>query len=228
LPLFQRIFAVPIEAVIFDMDGVLVDSEVYWQKARVEFARDLGKQWDTHAKERVMGRNTIEWAEAMREYLNIDMPREEVIEDVIRRVMALYDAHLPTRPGAIEAVHMAAKHFRVALASASPTRVIDYVMRLTGLDKVFEVMVYGDDLARGKPAPDIYLEAARQLGVEPRHCVGVEDSANGIRALKAAGMYVIAAPSPEFPLSLEVVQLADQLVASLEDITLDMLRSFDR
>src|SRR5262245_1091326 len=118
----------PIEAVIFDMDGVLVDSEVYWQKSRLEFARDLGKEGDTKAKEVVMGRNTIEWAEAMREDLNLDMPREEVIEDVIRRVIAHYDTKLPTRLGAIEVVHLAAEHFRVALASASPTRVINHVM----------------------------------------------------------------------------------------------------
>ena len=216
-----------IEAVIFDMDGVLVDSEVYWQKSRVEFARDLGKQWDMSAKEVVMGRNTIEWAEAMREHLSLDMPREEVIEDVIRRVMAHYDAKLPTRLGAIEAVHLAAKHFRVALASASPTRVIDHVMRLTGLDKVFEVIVYGDDIARGKPAPDIYLEAARQLGMITHHCVGIEDSANGIRAVKAAGMYVIAAPSPEFPLSPEIIQIADKVANSMEEVTLEMIQSFN-
>ena len=97
-------------------------------------------------------------------------------------------------------------------------------MRLTGLDQVFEVLIYGDDIPNGKPAPDIYLEALRQLGVAPQNAVGIEDSANGVRALKAAGMYAIAAPSPGFALPDEVQQMADVVISSLEEFSLAMVR----
>jgi beta-phosphoglucomutase-like phosphatase (HAD superfamily) len=166
----------PIEAVIFDMDGVIIASEDYWWESRVEWATALGKTW-THDDQRAsMGRNTVEWAEVMRDRLQLDgMPLPQIMADVTGLVVRRIEAHLPVLPGALEAVLTAASRYRVALASGSPTAVIQKVMTLTGLDKIFEVMVFGDDMPRGKPFPDIYLEAARQLGVEPIHCVGIED-----------------------------------------------------
>ncbi|MBZ0298860.1 MAG: HAD family phosphatase [Anaerolineae bacterium] len=217
----------PIKAVIFDMDGVLVDSEVYWWRARQAFARDLGKVWTDEGQRRVMGPSTIEWARIMKDILQPAMSVEAIMDDIIRRVMAQYDAQLPTRPGALAAVHLAAQHYRVGLASGSPTAVIQHVLRLTGLDSVFEVVVYGDDMARGKPAPDIYFEALRPLAVMPEAAVGIEDSGNGIRALKAAGMKAIAAPSPDFPLSEEIMKLADAYIPSLEDFSLELVNRLD-
>ncbi|MDX1995317.1 MAG: HAD family phosphatase [bacterium] len=216
----------PIKAVIFDMDGVLVDSEVYWYQSRQEFARDLGKTWTDDDQRHAMGRNTIEWAAVMQERLGLDWSLEQIMDDTIRRVLAHYDQRMPTRPGALEAVQLAASRYRVALASGSPTRVIQHVMALTGLDQVFETMVYGDDQPNGKPAPDIYLETLRRLGIAAEDAVGIEDSGNGIRSLKAAGMKIIAAPSPAFPLSAEVLALADVKIDSLEDLTLDLLARF--
>ena len=216
----------PLEAVIFDMDGVLVASEDYWLEARIEWAGNLGKSWTDDDQRACMGRNTIEWAEVMRERLELgDMPLDRIMTDVTGLVLKRLDAHLPVLPGAVEAVHRAASAYRVALASGSPTAVIRHVTQATGLDKVFEVMVFGDDMARGKPHPDIYLEAARQLGVAPEHCAGIEDSGNGVRALHAAGMIVIAAPSPNFPLAPDVLALADVQIASLDELTLDLLQS---
>lgn len=217
-----------LQAVIWDMDGVLVDSEVYWLKARQDFAQALGKTWTDADQRQAMGRSTIEWAQVMKDILQPDMTVSAIMADVIQRVMAQYDEQLPTRPGAIEAVQLSAQHFKVALASGSPTAVIQHVLKLTGLDRVLPVVVYGDDMKNGKPAPDIYIEAMRQLGVAPQASVGVEDSGNGIRALKAARMYAIAAPSPAFPLSDELLQLADAHITTLEDFTLALLHNLAR
>lgn len=218
----------PIEAVIFDMDGVLVASEDYWLESRVEWAGRLGKPWTDDDQRACMGRNTVEWAEVMRERLHLsEMSLDQIMSEVTGLVLQRMDAHLPVLPGAIEAVHRAASAYRVALASGSPTAVIRHVTELTGLDQVFEVMVFGDDMARGKPHPDIYLETARRLGVAPERCAGIEDSGNGVRSLRAANMIVIAVPSPGFPLAPDVLALADVELPSLEALTLDLLRSLD-
>jgi HAD superfamily hydrolase (TIGR01509 family) len=213
----------PIEAVIFDMDGVLVDSEVYWKRAREGFARDVGKVWTMDDQKATMGRNTIEWAHVMKERLSLDMPLQQVMDEIIRRVLAQCAERLPVRPGAIESVHKAASRYRVALASGSPTQVIEYVMTHTELNKVFETIVFGDTIANGKPAPDIYLEALRRLGVAPENSVGIEDSGNGIRSLHNAGMHIIAAPSPEFPLSDDLLKLAEVVIGSLEEFSGEMV-----
>jgi HAD superfamily hydrolase (TIGR01509 family) len=217
----------PIQAVIFDMDGVLVDSEEYWWQSRVEFADKLGKHWSFDDQRTAMGRNTLEWAQVMQERLETDIPLEEIVEQVRAGVIARLEARLPVLPGALESVRIAASAYRVALASGSPKLVIQRVMSLMGLDRAFEVIVYGDDMPHGKPAPDVYLETARQLGLEPIDCVGIEDSANGLRALKAAGMYVIAVPSPGFPLLDEVLALAHRVLPSLNEFSVDLVRDID-
>lgn len=216
-----------IEAVIFDMDGVLVDSEVYWHLSRVEFARARGKAW-TDADQRVaMGRSTVGWAQVMKDHLALPESIESIIVETKQRVMAHYDERLPLREGAIEAVRMSAENFRCALASGSPTDIIQHVMKLSGLDRVFEIIVYGDDFPNGKPAPDIYIAALERLGVSAGNAVGIEDSSNGIRSLKAAGMRVVVAPSPGFPLSPEILALCDAHIDSMTGFTLGLVRSLD-
>ena len=218
----------PIEAVIFDMDGVLVDSEVYWDKSRVEFARDRGKTWTDEYQRLAMGRSTVGWATVMQEKLQLADSIDEIIAEMKRRVIAHYEARMPTRPGAIESVHHMKEHFRVGLASGSPTEIIKAIMSITGLDQVFEVMIYGDEIPRGKPSPDIYLEAMAQLGVSPKLTVGVEDSANGLKSLAAAGMAAVAAPSPDFPLPPEILALADAHIDTLEAFNVDLIRRIDK
>ena len=218
----------PIEAVIFDMDGVLVDSEVYWDKSRVEFARDRGKTWTDEYQRLAMGRSTVGWATVMQEKLQLADSIDEIIAEMKRRVIAHYEARMPTRPGAIESVHHMKEHFRVGLASGSPTEIIKAIMSITGLDQVFEVMIYGDEIPRGKPSPDIYLEAMAQLGVSPKLTVGIEDSANGLRSLAAAGMAAVAAPSPDFPLPPEILALADAHIDTLEAFNVDLIRRIDK
>jgi HAD superfamily hydrolase (TIGR01509 family) len=216
-----------IQAVIFDMDGVLVDSEVYWRESREAFAAERGKVWTADDQRAAMGRNTIEWAQVMQDRLRLDMPLDQIMADMKARVIARYEQRLPLLPGALEAVHTTKQAYRVALASGSPIEIIDKVMQLTGLGDVFEFVVYGDDMPNGKPAPDVYLETARLLGVPPAQCVAIEDSSNGVRAAKAAGMYCIAVPSPGFTLPDEIVRMSDLLLPSLEGFTIETIRQLD-
>ena len=221
--------AMRFEAIIFDMDGVLVDSEAYWLESRVAFAAGLGKTWTLADQHAAMGRNTVEWAAVMRDRLGLtDWPLDAIIEPVRGGVIRRLEARVPLLPGALDAVQTAASIAPIALASGSPTAVIDTVMRLSGLETVFAVKVYGDDIPNGKPAPDIYFEAARQLGARPSRCLGIEDSANGLRALYAAGMTAIAVPSPGFSLPPEVLAPADRVLPSLEFFTPGLLKDFGR
>ncbi len=214
----------PIEAVIFDMDGVIVDSEEYWWQSRVEFAQKRGKVWSFDDQRTAMGRSTIEWARVMQERLQLDLSLEAIMQEVIAGVNARLEARLPVLPGAVEAAQASAAAYPVALASGSPTSVIKEVMRLTGLDQVFRITVYGDDMQHGKPDPEIYLTTAQKLGIDPARCVGIEDSGNGLRALHAAGMHAIAVPSPGFPLSDDMVALADVTLNSLTEFSIETVQ----
>lgn len=215
----------PIDAIVFDMEGVLMDSEGYWTIAREGFARSHGKAWTLDDQRAAMGRNTIEWARVMRDRLHLEMTEEQIIHDVVARVLAQYDERLPARPGALEAVHLAASRYPVALASGSPTEVIDHVMYQTGLDRVFKTIVKGDTIPNGKPAPDIYNEALRRLGVPASRALGIEDSSAGVRALHNAGMFIIAAPSPGFDLPPEVAALAHRLIHDMGEFSLELVEA---
>lgn len=213
----------PIHAVVFDMDGILVDSEVYWRECREAFAQDRGLVWTAEDQHHAMGRNTLEWAQVMRERLKLDAFPEAIAEDMIARVQARYAEQLPLLPGALEAVHALAGHYRVALASGSPPPIIRYVIARAGLEGVFEAVVYGEEMAHGKPAPDVYLETLRLLDLPPARAAGIEDSANGVRALKAAGMIAVAVPSPGFSLPPDVIALADRVLPSMQQLTVAVI-----
>jgi mannitol-1-/sugar-/sorbitol-6-/2-deoxyglucose-6-phosphatase len=213
----------PTDAVVFDMDGILIDSEPVWQQVRITFAAEHGLQWTDAMHRAAMGCNTAGWSRVMvehmglRERLGWDEPT--VAREIIGRLLSAFRAHLPLREGAIESVHrLVAAGYRVALASGSPHALIDHVLQATGLDQVFEATMYGDDVVHGKPAPDIYLAVLAKLGVPPDRAVGVEDSANGVRSLHAAGMGVIAAPGADFPLTPEVLALGDVVLAEMTEL----------
>ena len=216
-----------VEAVVFDMDGVLIDSEVLWREVREEFAADIGLVWDERDQATTMGCNTATWAALMVERRQLrsrlGMDEAGVAKEIIGRLRAKYEAHLPEREGAVAAVHRAAASYRVALATGSPAELANHVLHATGLDKVFQATMVGDDVAHGKPSPDIYLRVLAKLGVAPERAVGVEDSGNGIRALAAAGMGIIAAPSPGFALAPDVAALADVHIEQLTQFCAELV-----
>ena len=218
-----------VQAVVFDMDGVLVESEDLWLRARTEFAANIGCVWTAEDQVATMGCNTAAWARIMVQRLELQahpgMDEAGVAQEIIARMQALYAAHLPAREGAVQAVRLAATHYRVALASGSPRALGEHVLRATGLDDILTVNLYGDEVEHGKPAPDVYLRVLERLGVHPEDAVGVEDSGNGIRSLHAAGMGIIAAPSPGYALSAEMLALAGAHIHSLTEFSMALVES---
>ncbi|HWX75451.1 MAG TPA: HAD family phosphatase, partial [Solirubrobacteraceae bacterium] len=208
-----------LEAVIFDLDGVLIDSEQAWNAAREQLVREHDGRWRDEATRDMMGMSSPEWSRYMHDQLGVDMPPEQIAADVVRRLERRYRREgPPLLPGAREAVEALAGRWRLGLASSANRPLIELVLELAGMRERFAVVVSSEEVARGKPAPDVYLEAARQIGSPPPRCAAVEDSSNGLRAAAAAGMLVIAAPNRAFPPSEEALGLADAVVDSLEQL----------
>jgi len=185
-----------IAAVVFDMDGVLIDSEHVWDEIREELARERGGRWHEQAQRDMMGMSSPEWSRYMHDVIRLPEPPEEINEEVVHRLAARYRVELPLVEGAGEAVRRLARRWPLAVASSSNRPIIDLVLELSSLASCFRATVSSEEVARGKPAPDVYLEAARRLGADPARCAAVEDSHNGILAAKAAGMRVVAIPNP--------------------------------
>jgi HAD superfamily hydrolase (TIGR01509 family) len=207
-----------IEAVVFDLDGVLVDSEEAWNEARRQLVEERGGRWPDEAQTDMMGMSSTEWSRYMHEVLGVPDPPEEISAEVVRRLEELYRERLPLIPGAVEAVERVAAPWPLGLASSSNRPLIDLVLELSGLARFFRVTVSSEEVAHGKPAPDVYLEAARRLGCDPARCAAVEDSENGIRSAVAAGMRVIAIPNRAFPPSPETLAVADVVLPSIAEL----------
>jgi HAD superfamily hydrolase (TIGR01509 family) len=194
-----------IEAVVFDMDGVLIDSEPVWERVRQRYIAGRGGRWPAGAQERLMGMSTGEWSAYMSQDFELGLPARQVADEVIAAMAAEYREHLPMLPGAVGAVRLLAARYRLAVASSAPKSLIDAVLDASGLRPSFEAAVSSEEVHRGKPAPDVYLEAVARLAVSPAACAAVEDSSNGLRAAAAAGLAVIAggggggAPGPPPP-----------------------------
>jgi HAD superfamily hydrolase (TIGR01509 family) len=203
-----------IEAVIFDLDGVLVDSEHVWDEVREELARERVGRWPDGAQADMMGMSSTEWARYMHDVIGLPEPPEEINDEVVRRMLARYAEGLPLVDGGVEAVRRLASNFRLGLASSSNRPLIDAVLEGAGIAELFEATVSSEEVARGKPAPDVYLEAARRLGVAPERCVAIEDSGNGIRSAHAAGMRVVAIPNRRYPPPADALALAEVVLAS--------------
>jgi HAD superfamily hydrolase (TIGR01509 family) len=211
-----------IQAVVFDMDGVLIDSEQVWDDVRENLARERGGQWHPGAQRDMMGMSSREWSAYMHERIGLAEPPEEINRIVVERMLQRYAAGLPWIPGALEAVRRIAASFPLGLASSSNRELIDVVLEAGGVAGLFRATVSSEEVSRGKPAPDVYLEAARRLRVDPARCVAIEDSHNGIRSAKAAGMTCIAIPNPQFPPG-EAAREADRLLGSIDELTVDTL-----
>ena len=208
-----------IEAVVFDMDGVLLDSEHVWDEVREQLAKEGGGRWHEGAQRDMMGMSSTEWSRYMHEAIGLPEPPEEINREVVRRLEAIYREQLPAVPGAREAVERLAARRPLGLASSSNRELIELALELLGVRELFGATVSSEEVARGKPAPDVYLEAARRLGVEPTRAAAVEDSHNGILSAKAAGMRVFAIPNRRFPPDEDALAQADVVLDSLAELT---------
>jgi HAD superfamily hydrolase (TIGR01509 family) len=212
-----------VEAVVFDLDGVLIDSERVWDRARRELVAETGGRWSERATEEMLGMSSREWSRFVHDRLGVTLAPAEINARVVQRVLASYERELPLLPGAVAAVRRTAAVWPLGLASSANRPVIDAVLASSGLDACFKVTVSGEEVAHGKPAPDVYLVATDKLGADPRSSAAIEDSANGLRAAAAAGMTVIAVPNREFPPDADALRLADLEIESLEQLTPDTI-----
>ena len=208
-----------IRAVVFDLDGVLIASEEVWDSVRERYVRERGGRYDEEIQRAMMGMSAPEWSRYLHEEADVPDGPEAVNAAVVERMLAAYAEHLPLLPGAVEAVRGLAAAFPLALASSSNRALIDEVLALAGVTELFAATVSSEEVAHGKPSPDVYLEAARRLGVAPEACVAVEDSHAGIRSAKAAGMRVVAIPTPSYPPDEEALAAADVVLDSLAGLT---------
>jgi HAD superfamily hydrolase (TIGR01509 family) len=217
-----------IDAVVFDLDGVIIDSEQLWDEVREGLARERGGRWSKQAQADMMGMSSTEWSRYMHEVVGLAESPEEINREVVRRMLVRYSEHLPLIDGAVDAVKRLAAHWPLGLGSSPNRELIDHVLALSGLAPYFELTVSSEEVERGKPAPDVYLEVARRLGVQPARSVAIEDSASGIRSAHAAGMYVVAIPNRAFPPPADVLALANIVLESIKELDPDVVRGLER
>jgi HAD superfamily hydrolase (TIGR01509 family) len=215
-------------AVVFDLDGVIVDSEHVWNEARMQLAEERGGLWHPGAQRAMMGMSSTEWSRYMHEVIELPEPPEEISAEVVRRLSAIYRRELPLIRGAVAAVRRLAARFPLGLASSSNRELIDLVLDLAGIADCFRATVSSEEVARGKPAPNVYLEAARLLELSPEDCAAVEDSHNGILSARRAGMRVIAIPNPRYPPEEEALAKADLVLRSADELTPALVEGLTR
>jgi HAD superfamily hydrolase (TIGR01509 family) len=206
-------------ALVFDLDGVLLDSEQVWNEAKEELVREQGGRWREDAPRKMMGMSSPEWAGYLHDELGVPLEPEAISDEVVRRLERIYRDRLPLTDGAIEAVERMGARLPLGLASSSNREIIDLFLELSGLGSRFAVTLSSEEVAHGKPAPDVYLEVLRRLRADPAESVAVEDSENGIRAAKAAGMRVVAVPNPHYPPAPGALSEADDVLTSLHELT---------
>jgi HAD superfamily hydrolase (TIGR01509 family) len=212
-----------VDAVIFDLDGVLIDSESVWDAARRAVVADNGGSWTETATRAMQGMSSPEWSRYLHDELGVSLDPDEISRQVVERMLAAYEREVPLLPGAVQAVRRLAARWPLGLASSSNRPVIDAVLESAGLTGRFSATVSGDEVARGKPSPDVYLVAAGKLGVAPERAAAVEDSSNGLRAGAAAGMLVIAVPNRDFPPTDDSLALASLVVESVGELTPELI-----
>jgi len=212
-------------AVVFDLDGVIIDSEQVWNEAREQLVHERGGTWHEQATADMMGMSSKEWSQYMHDRLGVPMEPAAINDQVVRRVMSIYEHGLPLLPHAVETVRELAARWPLGLASSSNRPIIDLVLQRSGLAPCFAVVVSSEEVERGKPAPDVYLAVARRLGVDPQDCVAIEDSTNGIKSAVGAGMRTVAVPNPHFPPADGALATAAVVVSSLAELTPDLVAS---
>ena len=217
-----------IEAVVFDLDGVLIDSEPVWESVRRQVVASRGGHWAPDAQRRLMGMSTQEWARYLSTDLGVGLPPDQVAALVIDQMAARYQQELPLMPGAVQAVRGLAASWPLAVASSSPPSLIETVLDAAEIRACFVAVLSTEQVPHGKPAPDIYLAAAERLGIPSLACAGVEDSSNGVRSAKNAGLAVIAIPHPDYPLDPDAAAMASLVLTSLAELTPDAVATLRR
>jgi HAD superfamily hydrolase (TIGR01509 family) len=213
-----------IDAVVFDLDGVLLQSEEVWDAVRERYVRERGGRYDEEVQRSMMGMSAPEWSRYLHEDAGVPDEPDAINREVVERMLEEYRRELPLLPGAVEAVRRSAAAFPLGLASSSNRAIFEEVLRLAGIADCFRATVSSEEVARGKPTPDVYLEAARRLEVPSERCAAVEDSHAGIRSAEAAAMRVVAIPNASYPPDDEALRLADAVVGSLDELTVEVLR----
>jgi HAD superfamily hydrolase (TIGR01509 family) len=216
-----------IDAVVFDLDGVLIDSEATWSAVRREYVERHGGRWLAGAQRDMMGMSSPEWSRYVRDRLVVVRPPAMIADEVAALVAARYRERVPLIPGAVEAVTALAARWPLALASSANRVLIELVLTHTELGRRFATSVSSEEVGHGKPAPDVYLEAARRLRIEPHACVAVEDSTNGILSGLAAGLRVIAIPNRDFPPDPGAVARADRVLATVDVLRPEVVAALD-
>ena len=214
-----------VAAVVFDLDGVLLQSEEVWDEVREIYVRERGGRYDSEVQRAMMGMSSPEWSRYLHESAGVPDEPGPISDEVVRRMLASYERQLPLLPGAADAVRRVAARYPLAVASSSNRPLIDAVLELSGLTQLFRDTVSSEEVAHGKPAPDVYVEAARRLAVPADRCAAVEDSHGGIRSAKAAGMRVVAIPNPTYPPDDEALALANVTIDSLDGLTPELIAS---
>ena len=205
------------------MDGVLIDSETVWADVRRQFTLGHGGTWPKGTERKMMGMSSPEWAAFMHTDLGVSMEADQISAAVVNEMAQRYRQRVPLLLGAVDAVRRLAGRWPLGLASSANRPLIDLVLDEAGLADQFRVTLSTEEVGRGKPAPDVYLQAAQRLRVSPERCAGVEDSTNGLRALAAAGMHIVAVPNPQFPPDEDALVGADVVISSLNELTVDVI-----
>jgi beta-phosphoglucomutase-like phosphatase (HAD superfamily) len=208
-------------AVVFDLDGVIIDTEEVWEEVRRGYVAEHGREFLPDTQTRMMGMSTGEWSTHLSEDVGVPRTPAEVAADVLGRMAERYRADLPLIEGSVDAVRRIAERFPVALASSSARILIDQVLETAGLTGTFRVTLSTEEVPRGKPAPDVYLKAVEQLGLSPQECAAVEDSSNGLRSAAAAGLAVIAVPHGVYPPAPDALALATLVIGGLDELTVE-------
>jgi HAD superfamily hydrolase (TIGR01509 family) len=214
-----------VQAVVFDLDGVLVDSEPLWDEIRRAVVADAGRAWPTDATRALQGMSTPEWSAYLIDVIGVPGRPEDVAAMVIDAMVARYRKNLPLLPGAIEAVERLANHWPLGLASSSPRQLIATVLDSADLASRFQVTVSTEEVTAGKPSPAVYNDVVRRLAADASRVVAIEDSSNGLRSASAAGVRVIAIPNRTYPPQPDALALASTVVASLDDLTQALVAS---
>ncbi len=214
-----------IDAVVFDLDGTLADTEHVWDEVRRGLAHEDGVPWPADATRAMMGMSTAEWSAYLADQVGLTGTAEDAERRTLDALAERYRDHLPVVPGAADAVRRIAAVWPVGLATSTPRRLIDTILDAVGVRELFGVTVSTEEVAAGKPSPDAYLRACELMRVEPHRAVAVEDSANGIRSAHAAGLAVVAIPPRFEPPGPEVLALAAVTLPDITALTSGLVRT---